>query len=229
MSYLVQKGDTIAKVTELLKTPWEGLRRLNPDAVGRTASGRWFLKEGAVVQGNDSFRTELERVQTPDRSTPDPALPKEDEKWIEYTIKKGDTLWGLAVKRFHVNVEDLIEDNDIEDPRRLMPGQKIRVRLPSYPQKQTVVASWYGKAHHGKLMANGKPFNMHGATVAHRDIPLGTRVILENPVTGQKAKAVVTDRGPYIDGRDLDLSYGLAKKLSLIEQGVGRLIMRVLG
>ncbi|MBP7518512.1 MAG: septal ring lytic transglycosylase RlpA family lipoprotein, partial [Desulfobulbus sp.] len=62
----------------------------------------------------------------------------------------------------------------------------------------------------------------------HRDMPLGTRVELENPETGEKARATVTDRGPYVEGRDVDLSYRLARKLSLSRQGVANLKMRVL-
>ncbi len=77
------------------------------------------------------------------------------------------------------------------------------------------MAGWYGEYHHGRLMANGERFDMHGATIAHRDMPMGTRVELENPQTGQRVEAVVTDRGPYHRGRDVDLSYGLAERLSL--------------
>ena len=51
---------------------------------------------------------------------------------------------------------------------------------------------------------------------------------LKNLLTGQRAEAVVTDRGPYVKGRDVGLSYGLARKLSLVEKGVGRLVMRIL-
>jgi rare lipoprotein A len=78
-------------------------------------------------------------------------------------------------------------------------------------------------------MANGEIFDMNAATIAHKEIPLGTRVELENPSTGERAKAVVADRGPYVAGRDVDLSYGLAKKLSLVEKGVGPLVMHVRG
>ncbi len=151
------------------------------------------------------------------------------ERWVEYTIKEKDTLWDLAVKRYHVNVEDIIKDNSIEDPRKIRPGRKIRIRVPSYPDRMEVMASWYGQDYHGRPMANGEIYNMHGATIAHKTLPLGTKVELENPVTGESAKAVVTDRGPYINGRDVDLSYSLAQKLSLLEKGVAPLVMRVLG
>ena len=106
---------------------------------------------------------------------------------------------------------------------------QFKPRIPSYPDQQEVVASWYGRNHHGKRMANGDFFNMYGATIAHRKLPLGTRVELENLSTGERAKAVVTDRGPYVAGRDVDISYGLARKLSLVEKGVGSLVMRIQG
>ena len=77
-------------------------------------------------------------------------------------------------------------------------------------------------------MADGTPFDMHANTIAHKELPFGTKVELRNPETGQVEKATVTDRGPYIAGRDVDLSYGLAEKLSLVKKGVGRLEMRIL-
>ena len=153
---------------------------------------------------------------------------KVSEKSFEYTVKKGDTLWDLAIKKFHVNLQNLIKDNNIKNPDRIYPGQKIMINLPEIPSSQEVTASWYGEDYHGRPMANGEPFDMNAATIAHKEVPLGTRVELENPETGQKVKAVVTDRGPFVNGRDVDLSYGLARRLSLVRQGVGKLIMRVI-
>ena len=155
--------------------------------------------------------------------------PQPSEGWVEYTIKPGDTLWDLAVNKFHVHVKDLIRDNAVQDPRRLQPGQTIRIRLSHYTGKQEVVASWYGPGYHGRAMANGKPYNMYAGTIAHRDLPLGTVVELQNQNTGEKVQAVVADRGPFIAGRDVDLSYGLAQRLSMVEKGVGNLVMRVVG
>lgn len=89
-----------------------------------------------------------------------------------------------------------------------------------------VVASWYGAKHHGKTMANGRPFDMYADTVAHRTLPLGTKLRLTNPANGHTATVKVTDRGPYIRGRNLDVSYGVARKLGMVEQGVAKLRMQ---
>ncbi len=88
-----------------------------------------------------------------------------------------------------------------------------------------VVASWYGKQHHGKTMANGQPFNMYADTVAHKKIPLGTRLTVTNPKNGASVQVKVTDRGPYIPGRNLDLSYGVARKLGVVAAGVAKVWM----
>jgi len=230
MSYQVQRGDTIAKVTQLFNMKWETLRRLNPNAVGQSSkTGNWFLKEGAEIRGRETFKSILHQEQETDHQIRPEGGSTDPEEFIEYTIQPGDTLWALAVKRFQLNVEDLIKDNDIKDPNKIRPGQKIRVKTPSFPaQQQEVVASWYGEQYHGRPMANGEFFNMYGNTIAHRSLPFGTRVELRNSETGQRAEAVVTDRGPYIAGRDVDISYGLARKLSMVNQGIGRLMMRIM-
>ena len=228
MAYQIQRGDTIARVKDLTKMNWNTLRRLNPHAVGRSSrTGNWFLKEGSTIKGGESFETVLR--QKGGRDNPVTDNSRDSAQWTEYTIKPGDTLWSLAVKKFHVHVEDLIKDNGIKDPGRIRPGQKIKFRQSSWVKQQAVVASWYGESYHGRPMANGRPFDMYADTVAHKGLPLGTRIELENPLTGERANATVTDRGPYVRGRDVDISYGLARKLSMVKKGIAKLTMRVLG
>ncbi|MDY0390211.1 MAG: septal ring lytic transglycosylase RlpA family protein [Desulfobulbus oligotrophicus] len=156
----------------------------------------------------------------------------ENQKEIVHIVQPGETVWKLAKKRYHVDPAVILQYNALTSPEKLQVGSKIRIPVEQSQitdsKGQEVVASWYGSCHHGRLMANGHPFNMHNATVAHRTLPMGTQVELENPKTGERAQAVVTDRGPYHRGRDIDLSYGLAKQLSLIRRGVGNLQMRVL-
>ena len=92
-------------------------------------------------------------------------------------------------------------------------------------ERRLVVASWYGSQHHGKLMANGEPFDMFADTAAHKKIPLGTQLTITNPQNGAVGQVRVTDRGPYIPGRNLDLSYGAARKLGIVKTGVAKVWM----
>lgn len=84
-------------------------------------------------------------------------------------------------------------------------------------------ASYYGKAFHGKTQANGRPFNMHAMTTAHRTLPFGTRLKVTDPNTGRSVVVTVTDRGPFIGGRTLDLSRAAFSRLfNGTSRGVGR-------
>ena len=83
-----------------------------------------------------------------------------------------------------------------------------------------VTVSWYGPKHHKKLTASGQRFNMYKKTIAHRTLPFGTKVRLVNFDNGKSAEGIVNDRGPYIKGRDVDISYALAKQLGFIKKGV---------
>lgn len=234
MEYTVQKGDTIAKVTQLLGTDWQTLKRANPAAIGKLQSnGNWFLHEGRSVSVEPRFQDIL-ADQVALKHSSKSSIPQRaeglqaDQKEVLHTINPGDTVWELAVKRYHVHPEDILRINNISDPKTLKPGSQLRIPLPEKQGQKEVVASWYGEPFHGRPMANGDPYNMYESTIAHKKMPLGTRVELENPHTGQKVRAVVADRGPYVQGRDVDLSYHLASRLSLVEQGVGNLIMKVL-
>ena len=81
----------------------------------------------------------------------------------------------------------------------------------------TMLASWYGSYFHGRTTANGETYNMYGITAAHKTLPFGTelRVCYQGCVDVR-----INDRGPYIGQRELDLSYGAAKAIGLVEPGV---------
>jgi rare lipoprotein A len=236
-SYTIQRGDTIDRVTKTLGMTWDEFRQANPNAVGRSAkTGKWIIKAGAEVKGPGSFQSVLQEQQSTARDAASTEeSPKAEDKRTEYTVKQGDNLWKLS-DTFGVSIKEIARTNNIADPDRIYPGQKIRIRVPDaaekatpeVPERSEVVASWYGKEYHGKPMANGKTYNMYANTIAHRTLPLGTKVELTNPDTGQIVRAVVTDRGPFIDGRDVDLSYSIAKKLNMVDKGVGKLIMDIL-
>jgi len=91
----------------------------------------------------------------------------------------------------------------------------------SVPQNMHGVASWYGQEFAGRTTANGEIFDPMLFTAAHRTLPFGTVVDVQNPKTAQSVRVRINDRGPYIGGRMIDLSYAAAQQIGLIEPGSG--------
>jgi len=85
-----------------------------------------------------------------------------------------------------------------------------------------MIASFYGEEFDGCLTANGEIFDMHGNSAAHKTLPFGTVLKITYPPTGKSVTVIVNDRGPFIPERELDLSYGAAKEIGLIGDGVGK-------
>lgn len=83
-----------------------------------------------------------------------------------------------------------------------------------------VLASWYGPGFHGEKMANGKKFDMRRNIAAHPTLPLGTKLKVTNLRNQRSVVVAVMDRGPYVAGRELDLSYGAARRLGGVKAGV---------
>lgn len=90
------------------------------------------------------------------------------------------------------------------------------------------VTSYYAHDFHGKMTANGERFNMYAMTCAHKSLPFNTRLRVTNEDNGRSVIVRVNDRGPFIRGRDLDLSYAAAKKIGLIGHGVKSLRVEIL-
>ncbi len=85
---------------------------------------------------------------------------------------------------------------------------------------ETGLASWYGPPYHNRRGSNGEVYNMHAMTAAHRTFPLGSIVRVTNVKTGASALVRITDRGPFIPGRVVDLSLAAARKLDVVQPGV---------
>lgn len=83
------------------------------------------------------------------------------------------------------------------------------------------VASWYGPDFHGKPTASGEIYDMNAFTCAHREYPFGTMLKITYLSNDKTTNCLVNDRGPFVDGRDVDLSYAAAKDLGLIPAGTG--------
>ena len=91
------------------------------------------------------------------------------------------------------------------------------------PAKKRMIASWYGKQFQGRLTSSGEHFDLHKLTAASKTLPIGTLVILTSPGTGRTVVVRINDRGPWLKGRDLDLSEAAATKLGIHEKGVAAL------
>ena len=85
--------------------------------------------------------------------------------------------------------------------------------------KERGTASWYGNEFHGRLTASGKVYDQHKFTAAHRILPLGSRVRVMNALNGRQVEVLINDRGPYVDGRIIDLSHGAAEELDMLKIG----------
>lgn len=90
------------------------------------------------------------------------------------------------------------------------------------------VASYYADDFHGKLTSNGEIFNMNDATAAHRTFPFGTRIRVTNLSNNRTVMVRVNDRGPFVEGRIIDLSLGAAKEIALVQTGTTRVRLEVI-
>ena len=90
------------------------------------------------------------------------------------------------------------------------------------------VSSFYAEDFHGKLTANGEVYDMYGVTAAHKTLPLNTVCRVTNLSNDKSLILRINDRGPYIEGRILDCSYGAAKKLDFIRQGTTEVKIEVI-
>ena len=104
-----------------------------------------------------------------------------------------------------------------------MVKDKITVKTGESGQpvvEQVGEASFYGEGFHGKKTSSGEKFDQNDLTAAHPTLPLGTKATVTNLETGNSVDVKINDRGPYVKGRDIDLSKGAAKELGMTKDGV---------
>jgi rare lipoprotein A len=100
---------------------------------------------------------------------------------------------------------------------------------PSKPIKSWVGnASWYGPEFNGRKTANGERFDSESLTAAHPNLPFGSIVRVVNRRTGQFEVVRINDRGPYQEGREIDVSYRVARKIGLIHSGVSQVRLELI-
>ena len=101
--------------------------------------------------------------------------------------------------------------------------------LPPAPiiQGEEGIASWYGYPYHGRRAASGEIYNMYAMTAAHRTLPFGTQVRVHDLEDGKDVDVRINDRGPFVEGRIIDLSYAAAQAMGM--PGVARVRLEILG
>jgi rare lipoprotein A len=110
-------------------------------------------------------------------------------------------------------------------------GGKKRAHLPTAARlgsTETGVASWYGHPYHGRRAANGEIYDMEKMTAAHRTLPFGTWVRVKNLDNNQTVDVRITDRGPFVGGRILDLSHAAAVSIAIIGPGIAKVKITVI-
>jgi rare lipoprotein A len=133
-----------------------------------------------------------------------PPVEKAKSHDVRYTSKRGNTPYEVHGKRYY--------------PLSSSTGFV-----------QRGLASWYGSKFHGRLTANGERYNMYDRTAAHKTLPFDTYVQVTNIRNGKKTIVRINDRGPFVRGRIIDLTYTAARDLDMAEDGVVSVQVKALG
>lgn len=92
--------------------------------------------------------------------------------------------------------------------------------------KETGFASYYAESYNGRKTANGEVYNSTKMTAAHKKLPFGTKVKVTNLSNGKKVKVRINDRGPFVEGRIIDLTRAAAEKLGMLRQGIAKVSIK---
>jgi rare lipoprotein A len=93
---------------------------------------------------------------------------------------------------------------------------------------ETGIASWYGIPYDGRRTSSGEIFDMHALTAAHRTLPFNTWIEVTDLQSGKRVIVRINDRGPFIDGRIVDLSMGAADRLGIVRAGLAKVRLKVI-
>jgi len=123
------------------------------------------------------------------------------------------------------------KEKPVSTPPSAETGEDEKIEVPAGAKpifEETGMASWYGAPYHNRRGSNGEVYNMHAMTAAHLTLPLGSIVRVTNLKTGHSALVRITDRGPFVVGRIVDLSLAAAKALDVYLPGVAKVRLEVL-
>jgi rare lipoprotein A len=108
---------------------------------------------------------------------------------------------------------------------RAAPAAGVAAPLPG--ETEYGYASWYGHPYHGRATSSGETYDMYAMTAAHRTLPFGTEVEVTNMESGRRTRVRINDRGPFVDGRIIDLSLTAAKTIGVWGPGTALVQLRV--
>lgn len=114
-----------------------------------------------------------------------------------------------------------------QPPARSPVGQRLQPQIPSDLAPETGIASWYGHPYHGRQSASGEIYDMEQMTAAHRTLPFGTMVHVENLDNGMFTDVRINDRGPFVGGRIIDLSHAAANAINMVGPGVANVRLTI--
>lgn len=139
--------------------------------------------------------------------------------------------WGPGPETYRPSVRRVVVPETVEG-KAVRPYEVNGVTYYPLPDAQGFVqtgkASWYGKKFHGRNTSNGERYNMYAPTAAHKTLPFGTHVRVTNLRNGRSTVVRINDRGPFVEGRIIDLSYASAREVGLVGPGVADVRIRAL-
>lgn len=195
---------------------------------------------GIAEKKAEDLATKIEELIDNDKLDPDKLLPGKEGDLA--TIR----LDGSTLVKFELPETEL-KTSLLEQSLKLVNSLRSALGAPQLPATFLKVAdaatsgtkveagsfsghaSWYGGRFHGRRTSDGSRFDQDGFTAAHRTLPFGTKLLVMNRRTRQSCVVQVNDRGPFIDGRIIDVSRGAAKRLNMISSGVALVDCLVLG
>ena len=148
---------------------------------------------------------------------------------ITEKLLKEETL--VLMGGFPITEEVLKEKKEWSQKSAASRGLITRKILEEEPEKKLIqkgVASWYGDYFHGRVTANGETYNMYELTAAHKELEFGTIVRVTHLANGKSVDVRINDRGPFIEGRIIDLSMQAAQEIGMKEEGIADVKMKII-
>lgn len=142
--------------------------------------------------------------------------------WLQSETEVRSDELRQKTKAVAAKVEEKAERTEKAEGKSDLVKDTVKVKTDADGEpviEQTGEASFYGKGFHGKTTADGEKFNQHDRTAAHPTLPLGSEATVTNLDTGKSVEVEINDRGPYMKGRDIDLSKQAAKEIGLDTEG----------